>query len=75
MRDFLFADDAAIVAHSDEDLQQLMNCFSKACQEFGVTVSLKKTEVMGQGMDSLPSIIISTQELEMVHDFVYLVST
>ena len=25
MRDFLFADDAAIVAHSAEDLQQLIN--------------------------------------------------
>ena len=30
MRDFLFTDDSAIVAHSAEDLQQLMNCFSKA---------------------------------------------
>ena len=27
---------------------------------------------MGQGMDSLPSITISTQELEFVYDFVYL---
>ena len=30
---------------------------------------------MGQGMDSPPSITISTQELEVVHDFVYLGST
>ena len=61
MRDFLFADDAAIVAHSAEDLQQLMNRFSKACKDFGLTISLKKTQVMGQGMDSPPSITISTQ--------------
>ena len=27
---------------------------------------------MGQGMDSPPSITISMQELEVVHDFVYL---
>ena len=30
---------------------------------------------MGQGMDSPPSITISTQEWEVVHDFVYLGST
>ena len=58
IRDFLFADDAAIVAHSAENLQQLMNRFSKACQDFGLTISLKKTQVMGQGMDSTPSITI-----------------
>ena len=68
MWDF-FADDAAIVAHSAEDLQQLMNCFSKACQDFGLTIILKKTQVMDQGVDSPPSITISTQELEVVHDF------
>ena len=75
MQDFLFTNDAAIVAHSPEDLQQLMNRFSKACQAFGLTISLKKTHVMGQGVDSPPSITISIQELEVVHDFVYLGST
>ena len=75
MQDFLLVDDAAVVAHSAEDLQQLMNCFSKACKDFGLTISVKKTEVMGQGMDSPLSITISTQELEVVHDFVYLGST
>ena len=34
-----------------------------------------KTQVMGQGVDSPPSITISTQELEVVHDSVYLGST
>ena len=58
MWDFLFTNDAAVVAHSAEDI--------------GLTISLKKTQVMGQGMDSPPSIAISTQELEVVHDFVYL---
>ena len=75
MRDFLSADDAVVAAHSAEDLQQLMNRFRKACQDFGLTISLKKTQVMGQTVDSPPSITISTQELEVVHDFVYLGST
>ena len=72
MRDFLFADDAAVVAHSAQDLQQLINRLSKACQDSGLTISLKKAQVMGQGVDSPPSIIISTQELVGVHEFVYL---
>ena len=52
-----------------------MKRFSKACQDFGLTISLKKTQAMHQGVDSPPSITISTQELEAVHDFVYLGST
>ena len=43
MQDFLFANDAAVVAHSAEELQQRMNHFSKACQDFGLTINLKKT--------------------------------
>ena len=49
-----------------------MNQFSK---HFGLTISLKNRQVMGQGVDSPPSITISTQELEVVHDFVYLGAT
>ena len=75
MWDFLFTDDAAVVARSAKDLQQLINHFSKACQNFGLTISLKKTQVMCQGVDSPPSITISIQELEDIHDFVYLGST
>ena len=69
MQDFLSANDAAVVAHSAEELQQLMNNISKACQDFGLTISLKKTQVMGQGVNSSPSVTISMQELEVVHDF------
>ena len=75
LRDFLFADDAAITAHSVDDLQQLMTRFSEACRDFGLTISLKKTQVMGQDVDSPPTISISDHELEVVHDFVYLGST
>ncbi|XP_076449087.1 uncharacterized protein LOC143285577 [Babylonia areolata] len=44
LHDFLFADDAAVTAHSAKDLQQLMNRFSDACQDFGLAISLKKTQ-------------------------------
>ena len=75
LRDFLFADDAVVTTHSAEELQQLMNRFSDACKDFGLTISLKKTQVMVQDVDSPPNIKISDQQLEVVHDFTYLGST
>lgn len=71
LRDLLFANDAAVTRHSAEDLQQL-NCFSKVCQEFGLTIRLKKTQVMGLDVNSPPSTLISNYKLEVVHDFVCL---
>ena len=46
--DMLFADDAAVVAHTHEELQSLMDCISQACKDFGLTISLKKTNALGQ---------------------------
>ena len=46
MRDFLFADDCALSASSDDEMQRNMDKFSAACDVFGLTVSTKKTEVM-----------------------------
>ena len=75
LRDFFFADDAAVTAHSAGDLQQLMARFSDACQDFGLTISLKKTQVMGQDTDSPPAISTNDHEPDVIHDFVYLGST
>ena len=72
LRDFLFADDAAVTVHSTEDLQQLMTRFSDACQDFGLTISWKKTQVMEQDVDSPLAISINDHELDVIHDFVYL---
>ena len=69
LRDFLFADDAAVTAHSAEDLQQLTTRFSDAYQDFRLTTSLKKTQVMGQDTDSAPAISINDHELDVIHDF------
>ena len=43
LRDLLFSNDAAITAHSTEDLQKVMSRFSKAYQDFEQKISLKKT--------------------------------
>ena len=71
----LFADDAEVVAHTQEELQSLMDCFSQACKEFGLTISLKKTNVLGQDSEALPVITINEYELDAVCQFTYLGST
>ena len=48
IRDMLFADDAAVATHTQEELQSLIDCFSHACKDFGLTISLKETNVLGQ---------------------------
>ena len=48
VRDFLFADECALAAHSEEDLQCLADCFSTAAKAFGLIISMKKTEVLCQ---------------------------
>ena len=75
IRDMLFADDAAVATHTQEELQSLMDCFSQACKDFGLTISLKKTNVLGQDTEALPVITIDNYELDAVCQFTYLGST
>ena len=46
MRDFLFADDCALSASSEDEMQRNMDKCSSACDTFGLTISIKKTEFM-----------------------------
>ena len=48
IRELLFADDAALVAHTETALQRVTSCFAEASQLFSLEVSLKKTEVLHQ---------------------------
>ena len=75
LRGFLFADDAALVAHSYVDLQNLLDDFSNACDDFGLTISLQKTKIMTQGTDASSSLSIKDYALEVVNSFTYLGST
>ena len=42
VNDLLFADDCALNTHSQADMQQCVNSFSQACDDFGLTISIKK---------------------------------
>ena len=48
IRCMMCADDAAVATHTQEELQSLMDCFSQTYKDFGLTISLKKTNVLGQ---------------------------
>ena len=59
----LFADDAALVAHTEEALQRMINSFSQASKDFGLTISLKKTNIMAQDTPIAPVIHIDNYNL------------
>ena len=48
MRMLLFADDSALVAHSAEEMQKIVDDFSDASKKFGLKINIKKTEVLYQ---------------------------
>lgn len=75
LRDFLLADDSAVVAYSFKDLQTLMNRYCSACNEFGFTISLKKTQVLTENAPKRPVIRTAGQAFDIVKDFTYLGST
>ena len=75
IRDLLFADDTALTSHSEEGLQHLVDKLSYACMAFGLTISLRKTNILAQGAESPPVITIENTELEVVDTFTYLGST
>ena len=73
---YRFADDYALLAHTEEALQRIITCFANAAGAFGLTISLKKTEVMCQktpcGAYHPPSININGHQLNAVDTFTYL---
>ena len=76
IRELLFADDCALAADSEEALQRLCDCFSSAARRFGLTISIKKTEVLYQPARGNayvpPAIFIEGKQLKAVELFKYL---
>ena len=77
--DLLFADDCALNAATKDHMQQNMNSFSTACNNFGLTISTKKTEVLHQPAPHKtyvePAITTGGETLKDVDKFTYLGST
>ena len=75
-RELLFADDAALIAHSEAALQRQTECFAETAKLFGLQVSLTKTEVLFQPAPKeafhQPHIRIEDTELKSVQQFKYL---
>jgi len=76
IRELLLADDCAIMAHTVEHIQKLMDCFATAAKCFGLTVSLKKTKVMLQprpgSSPPKPDIFVNDTALNVVDKLCYL---
>ena len=79
IRDFLFADDCALNAGTERDMQLSVDKFSQACTDFGLTINTRKTEVMHQPAPGAPfvepNITVNGEKLNVVNKFTYLGST
>ena len=77
MRELLFADDSALVAHSAEEIQKIVDAFSDASKKFGLKINIKKTEVLYQP-NSIRTreedIMVDGNKLNSVLEFTYLES-
>ena len=76
VRDLLYADDCALTAHAQADDQRLFNRFRDTAIRFGLTITLKKTEVLLQPVDRLtstpPVVMAGETALPVVQRFCYL---
>ena len=74
--ELLFAEDCALFVHTEEALPGIVNHLSDAARNFGLTISLKKTEVLYQPPPcveySPPQISINGTILNAVEHFTYL---
>ena len=78
MRELLFADDSALVAHSTEEMQKIVDAFSDASKKFGLKINIKKTEVLYQPNSTRTreeDIMVDGNKLNHVLEFTYLGST
>ena len=78
IRELLFADDSALVAHSAEEMQKIVDAFSDASKKFCLKINIKKTEVLYQPNSTRTreeDIIDYGNKLNSVLELTYLGST
>ena len=67
LRNFLFTDDCVLNASDEHEMQVEMDNFSAVSNNFGLTISTQKTDVMFQ-----PQISVNGQTLQAVEIFTFL---
>ncbi|XP_076031933.1 uncharacterized protein LOC143019836 [Oratosquilla oratoria] len=76
IRELLFADDCALIAHTQADMQSIVNDFARTTTRFGLTISIKKIEVLYQPRPGAAphdtTIFIGNEQLKAVDKFCYL---
>ena len=74
--ELLYADDAALVAHTWQDMQHLLDAFAEMAVSFGLMVHTEKTEAMYQLSTNpgrhVPSFRVCNADLNFVENFKYL---
>ena len=77
--EFLFADDMTKGAPTEEKMQKGVDQVSDSCDNYDLTISIKKTEVVYQPAPGKPymepTITVKGQRLQVVDKFTYLGST
>ena len=69
-----FADDTAIIAENEEDLQNLLNKITLTCEEYGMALNVKKTKTMviDKKNSIVTNIYVNGEKLEQVKKYKYL---
>ena len=77
VRELLFADHSAIIAHSAEEILRIVDAFANTSSKFCLNINLKKTEVMFQPNSTTTmeeDINVDETTLNLVKEFTYLSS-
>ena len=76
LHEFLYADDWALEAHSQQDIQLIADKFAEAARKYGLAINTKKTEVMFQPTPGnayvAPNVSVDGVSLKPVKGFCYL---
>ena len=76
LHEFLYADDCALEAHSQQDIQLITDKFAEAARKYGLAINTKKTEVMFQpalvNAYIAPNVSVDGVPLKPVQEFCYL---
>ena len=76
LREFQYADECALIADSEEALQESIDSFADAASSFGLSINCKKTEVLALQNSAVRNpLSVNGIHLENVHSFKYLGST